>query len=309
MRRYLITALGAGALALASTGAMAMPLNSYTLNFSAASSLLGAAIPDLNNVDEWQFLARSVVAFQDNDLSGGISTGDNFYDWVAVRVTGFTNVDGDDITPAGYGATAASTHEITLIARFGGVQTGANTYSVTFIDQFDFFFDAGGGFTFSTFNDLDSFSDGVLVETADLIAGGGNNTGPLNITGSLEMLLTLNDVLSTNPDTEGEFFEVDDEGMPFPMELILGIVDSDNTPQAPFNIAEFASYFGFTYGSFDAPLGFGLTGPDGTAFDFFIASSNDGSFNKAIVPEPGTMILLGSGLLGLAGVARRRQKS
>ncbi|MEW6487392.1 MAG: PEP-CTERM sorting domain-containing protein [Thermodesulfobacteriota bacterium] len=307
MRRYLITALGAGALALASTGAFAVSLDSYTLNFSAASSLLGAAIPDLNNVDEWGFVANSVVAFQDNDSSGGLSAGDTFYDWVAVRVHSFFDSSTDTITPLTYGTGPGRDHEITLIARFGGIQTTANTYQVTFIDQFDFFFDAGPGFTGSTFTNLSTFADGLLVEQAELIASGGVNTDPTLITGTLSMILSLQDILHTQIDPAtgdplGEFFEVDNDGNPFPMELLLGIVDANNNIQS-IELASFASYFGFTVNA-DGTIDYGAE-----SFDFFFTSRNDGSFNKHIVPEPGTMILLGSGLLGLAGIARRRHKS
>ena len=119
----LITAGFAG-----SAQALSVPVNDYTLNFSGAS---GGAIPNLQHVDEVQFLAGSILGFHDNDHSGNISRGDTFQDYLMVNFTRFTDVNTQNITPLTYGSGPGRTHEITAKVAFSGEQISDNQYLIT----------------------------------------------------------------------------------------------------------------------------------------------------------------------------------
>lgn len=275
------------------------PLNDYDLNFSGAGATLGAVLPDLRHVDESQFLVWSTIGFNDNDGSGAISAGDTFTEYAAMRITGFTSLDGTDVTPAGYGAGAAGTHEITAIFQASGFQAAGGVYLFNALDRFDVYFDAGRAFTKSAFANLNTFSDGTKVETFTFNApSGGVNFDPLAPNGTVDMFLSIHDLLKADPAGNGKPFEIAPSGETDPAQMVpdfmmRGIIDGNfnvlnNVPQAVF-----AGYFGYNPAD----------------YDFIYGIKTDGSFNKEIIPEPGTMVLLGSGLLGMAGIARRRKKA
>ena len=121
-----------------SAQALSVPVNDYTLNFSAASGALGGpTIPNLQHVDEMQFLASSILGFRDIDRSGGISTGDRFQDYLMLRFHTINNSSGSSITPLTYGTGPGRTHEMTVKAAFSGVQISDNQYIITAVQLAD----------------------------------------------------------------------------------------------------------------------------------------------------------------------------
>jgi len=272
---YLLACFATLLLTVVAAEAQPVDVDDYILNLSAAALADGidpaaqasAGIADLANVDEWQFLAHTVITFTDaaGVGQGIISVGDTFTAYSAIRVRGFTDNTVGDITPPLYGSGSGRTHEITALLKYEGTQLTANSYSVDRIIRADLYFDAasdtlGTGFTPSDFSNLSTFEDGVLVESFDLTTGGGVNTDPVLPNGTISIIGTLTDHLGSPG------FELRPDGTTFAPNLMIGVLDSNNNTATNINVAAFAAEFGF----------------DPAAASFTFTTRNDGSFNKQV---------------------------
>lgn len=142
-------------------------------------------------------------------------------------------------------------------------------------------------------NDLYGAQTGDLIASFDIVSGGGFVNADTTPIGSVntQFVSSFLDV--------GYFFDPDGNDIAlqgYPIEWLFALTNvtaSYNNPDA-IN-PNFSNALLDTYG---------ITASDDVPFSFFI--SNSGEFTIGVVPEPTTMLLFGIGLLGAAGISRRK---
>ncbi|NOR81099.1 MAG: PEP-CTERM sorting domain-containing protein [Methyloprofundus sp.] len=291
--KYIKNSLLSVAIATALIPSVSSASVSWELNYTDANVAGGLGIvlnsPVSAVTDEYKVTLESALGFSDNDLSGGISAGDTFVDYIFFNIdnlfAGGSNTFDNDYQ------TANTQLSGTISA--AGLQVDALNYLITSAD-IEFYFDGPtSGGTVTTFTDLSTFTDGVLVQTGSGSGAGVN--GALIPNGASDINFELTDILSTL----GAFSEFELFLNPnLSLTNIVFQTGSDNAvcqDSLPIGVPCFADETDLFAAFGDAPGN----------HDFTFHVRSDGSAIKA-TPEPSTVILLGMGLLGLGQLSRRR---
>ena len=295
---------------------LALPLFLLLLLFAGTSLALPVSW-DLNtlgysgtndgivNFDELGLTGASLIIQNDDDGNGNLSVGDTFTEELIFYVNSVSPATGDDEglnDLGGYEITGYLNLEghITSVAPVLGTTLNV-TYELT-AGNLDMYFDNPPDFIIdpsseiqladgsdSSVLDNSNYTDGTLIASANLLTGIG--TSLVNPAGGLPVY----DQGSTNLNLEFTY-------------LYKNGSDDDFWNFNGKGASEYPTgYKFFTLPSVDLDDTLTSVASNKTGAIFDASQTNDGSAVFSMVPEPTTMLLFGFGLLGLAGISRRKK--